>query len=452
MTAQNRCTRRGFLAAAGLPRAVAAPERPPNVVVIFADNLGYGDAGCYGSIIRTPHIDRLAAEGMRFTDAYAASPICSPSRAALLTGRYPFRVGVPKVLGPQSTDGLPDSETTIAQMLKARGYKTACFGKWHLGHLPAYLPMRRGFDEFFGTPYSPDMAPFPLLRGAGLIEQPARLDALTAQITAEAVRFIEQSRNSPFFLYLPETAPHPPQAASARFRGKSPAGLYGDMVEEMDWSVGEVMAALRQHGLDRNTLVFFTSDNGPMNLGSAGPFRGRIGSTYEGGVREPYIAWWPGRIPAGRVNDSVVSTLDILPTVARVCGAKAAAPLDGVDIWPVLSGARPAVERDVFLYSHRENIQCARLGRYKLHLARYGTRKQWVSLPLRPLELYDVVRDPGECYDIAPEHPGVVREIQDRAERLIAGMPESVRRAWTETQAQRTAFYQIGSPPEPANQ
>ena len=452
MTAQNQYTRRGFLAAAGLPQAAAAPERPPNVVVILADNLGYGDVGCYGSAIRTPHIDRLAAEGMRFTDGYAASPICSPSRAALLTGRYPLRVGVTSVLRPHSADGLPESEITIARMLKARGYKTACFGKWHLGHLPAYLPMRRGFDEYFGTPYSPDMSPFPLLRGADVVEQQARLDAVTALITAEAVRFIEQSRNSPFFLYLPETAPHPPQAASRRFRGKSLCGLYGDMVEEMDWSVGETMAALRKHGLERNTLVFFTSDNGPMNLGSAGPFRGRIGSTYEGGVREPYIAWWPGRISAGRVNDSVVSTLDILPTVARVCGAKEPTPLDGVDLWPVLSGERAALERDVLLYSHREHIQCARLGRYKLHLSRYSTSAQGVDLPLRPLELYDVVRDPGECYDIAPEHPGVVREIQDQVERLVRGMPESVSRAWAETQARRTAFYEIGSPPRPAKQ
>ena len=239
-------TRRDFIKGAGA--ALAAPlagaaSRPPSVVLIYADDLGYGDLGCYGSALRTPNLDRMASEGVRFTQFYSANPVCSPSRAALLTGRYPTRVGVPRVLFPYDKTGLPDSETTLAQVLKKRDYKTMCIGKWHLGHLPQFLPTSRGFDEYFGIPYSNDMKPTPLLHNTETLEEPARQDTLTMRYTEQAVKFIERSKDSPFFLYMPHTFPHIPLHASERFRGKSRSGLYGDVIEELDWSVGEVLGA-----------------------------------------------------------------------------------------------------------------------------------------------------------------------------------------------------------------
>ena len=283
-------------AAAGL---AAAPPRPPNIVMIYVDDLGYGDLGCYGSNIRTPNLDRMAAEGVRFTQFYSANPVCSPARAALLTGRYPTRTGVPNVIMAPDKTGLSPSETTLAALLKPQGYKTMCIGKWHLGHQPQYLPTNRGFDEYYGIPYSNDMTPRPLMHNTEVLEEPAVLETLTPRYTQQALQFVERSKDSPFFLYMPHTFPHIPLAASPRFRGKSPLGLYGDVVEELDWSVGEVLAKLKQTGLDNQTLVMFSSDNGPWYQGSPGQLRGRKGSTYEGGVREPFLARFPGRIPRG---------------------------------------------------------------------------------------------------------------------------------------------------------
>src|SRR5512133_2918485 len=294
-------TRRSFLATAAAIPAFAAPRRPPNVVFILCDDLGYGDLGSYGSRIRTPNLDRMAAEGVRFTNFCSADPVCSPSRAALLTGRYPPRVGVPKVLFPQDTDGLNLDEKTLANLLKDRGYKTMCVGKWHLGRPAQYLPTARGFDGYFGIPYSNDMNPRVLLRTAEGGEQTAPLDTLTERYTAEATRFITESKSGPFFLYMPHTYPHIPLGASKKFRGKSPLGLYGDVVEEVDWSVGEILQTLKRNGLDRDTLVMFSSDNGPWYQGSPGKLRGRKNTTYEGGVREPFLARWTGSIPAGKV-------------------------------------------------------------------------------------------------------------------------------------------------------
>ncbi len=457
MTAM-KMDRRAFLkttAASVLLPIMPGPGRNPNIVFIYCDDLGYGDLGCYGSRLSTPNLDRLAAEGMRFTQFYSANPVCSPSRAALLTGRYPTRVGVPRVLFPNDTTGLAEDETTIAGMLRARGYRTMCVGKWHLGHLPAYLPTSRGFDEYYGIPYSNDMSPRPLLHNLETLEEPAVLETLTARYTEQAVRFIEKSKGSPFFLYMPHTFPHIPLAASERFRGRSGGGLYGDVVEEIDWSVGQVLKALKEQGLEKDTLVMFSSDNGPWYQGSPGRLRGRKGSTYEGGVREPFIARFPGWIPAGSVCEGVAGTIDILPTIARLCGAALPAkPLDGIDIGPLLTGRRPSLEREALLYFDGWNVQCARWGRWKLHFMRYnsfayspappGGRK---NLPLRPMELYDLEADPDESYDLAPEHPEMAAQIRARVEKLLEGFPEEVRRAYRDSLAIEVAPSDIGALP-----
>lgn len=440
-------SRRAILSATAsvlAPRSVrAATKRPPNVVLIFADDLGYGDLGCYGSRLATPNLDRLAAGGARFTQFTSANPVCSPSRAALLTGRYPTRVGVPAVLFPYPTTGLPAEETTLAEGLKASGYRTACVGKWHLGHLPQFLPTARGFDEYFGIPYSNDMNPRVLMRNADVIEQTAVLETLTPRYTEHAVSFIERSKQSPFFLYFPHTYPHIPLAASDRFRGKSQFGIYGDVIQELDWSVGEVLGALRRTGVADNTLVMFSSDNGPWYQGSPGPLRGRKGTTWEGGVRVPFIASFPGRIPDGLLCDGLASAMDVAPTVAGLCGAAATKrESDGVDIWPLLSGRRKSMEREALLYFDNIDVQCARLGNWKLHLARHNSFAYGPApadgrqnLPLARPELYDVVADPTEAYDVAATHPQIVRDITDRVERLLAGFPQPVQDAYRETRA-----------------
>jgi arylsulfatase len=455
-TAFNR--RRFLQTSLGAAGLAGAQQRPPNIVLFLCDDLGYGDLGCYGSKIRTPNLDRLAAEGTRFTQFYSANPVCSPSRAALLTGRYPTRVGVPRVLFPKDEEGLDRSEETIASLLKTKGYKTSCIGKWHLGHTANYLPTARGFDEYFGIPYSNDMTPRPLLRNTEVVEATATLETLTPRYTEQAVKFIERSKNDPFFLYMPHTYPHIPLAASDRFRGKSPLGIYGDVVEELDWSVGQVAGALKQHGLDRNTLVLFTSDNGPWYQGSPGRLRGRKGETYEGGVREPFIARWAGRIPAGKVQQGVAGTIDLLPTLTRLAGAPAPAkPVDGIDIWPLLSGEKSTLERDVLLYFDNWNVQCARWQQWKLHFARYNSGAYTaapaggrVNLPLVKPELYNVVDDPDESYDVAEQHPEIVARISQRVEDLVAGFPEPVKKAFSDTKARRVNPSPAGAVPRPA--
>ncbi len=445
----------GGVAAAG---AGAAAGRPPNVVLIYADDLGYGDLGCQGGPIPTPHLDRLAAEGMRFTHFCSANPVCSPSRAALLTGRYPTRVGVPRVLFPKDTTGLPASETTIAQMLKTRGYKTMCVGKWHLGHHPEYLPTQRGFDEYFGIPYSNDMTPRWLMHNTEVVEEQATLETLTPRYTERAVKFIEGAKGAPFFLYLPHTYPHIPLAASERFRGKSRFGIYGDVIEEMDWSTGEVMAALKRTGAAGNTLVLFSSDNGPWYQGSPGKLRGRKGMTWEGGVRVPLIAWMPGRIPAGKLCHGLASTMDILPTVGKLAGAELPRnPLDGIDIWPLLSGKAPELEREALLYFDNVHLQCARWKQWKLHLSRYNNvtyspapAMGRMNLPLPKPELYDVVADVDESFDVAPENPRVVAEIRGRVERLLASFPEEIRKTYAEDMARPAANSAVGAVTRPA--
>ena len=450
--------RRSFMLSATGAAVATAADAPPNIVLIYCDDLGYGDLGCYGSPIPTPNIDRLAGDGMRLTHFYSGNPVCSPSRTALLTGRYPVRAGVPRVLNPRDTTGLPESETTLAQVLKQRDYRTMCVGKWHLGHLPPYLPTTRGFDHYFGIPYSNDMSPRWLMEDTKVIEEQATLDTLTPRYTEQAVRFIERSKGSPFFLYMPHTYPHIPLGASGRFRGKSKFGLYGDVIEELDWSVGEVMQALKRTGAEQNTLVLFSSDNGPWYLGSPGRLRGRKGTTYEGGQRVPFLARFPGRIPRGKVCHGVGSVMDMMPTIAKLCGApQPKNPLDGVDIWPMLSGAKPEIEREALLYFDNVNLQCARLGKWKLHVARHNSAAfspapvgGRANLPLRAPELYDVTTDLQESYDVAPEHPQVVAEIRARIDRLMAGMPDAIQQAWRETQARKVNNHPVGQHPQPA--
>jgi arylsulfatase A len=444
-------TRRSFLASAAVAatsQLSGAPKtKKPNVIFILCDDLGYGDLGCYGSSIRTPNLDRLAAGGIRFINFDSADPVCSPSRAALLTGRYPTRVGVPRVFFPQDENGLNLDETTLANVAKGQGYKTACFGKWHLGRPEPYLPTNRGFDRYFGIPYSNDMNPRVLLDGTKVVEQTATLETLTQRYTAHAVQFIRESAGSSFFLYIPHTFPHIPLGASERFRGKSAQGLYGDVVEELDWSVGEVLAELKRNNLERDTLVFFSSDNGPWYQGSPGRLRGRKTTTYEGGVREPFIARWPGKIPAGRVSDAVTSMLDIFPTVTGLIGGTLPSkPLDGIDIWPILCGSERSIDRDALLYFDNWDLQCARWHEWKLHVARHnsstysappaGGRQNFV-LP-RP-ELYNLALDPEESYDVAPNRPEIVAHIEDRIEALIAGFPEPVKHAYAESKARKVS-------------
>jgi arylsulfatase len=456
-------TRRTFLAsaAAALASQSRAASKPPNIVFILCDDLGYGDLGCYGSRIRTPNLDRMAAEGVRFTNFCSADPVCSPSRAALLTGRYPTRVGVPRVLFPQDPEGLNLDETTLANALKSTGYRTMCIGKWHLGRPEKYLPTSRGFDHYFGIPYSNDMNPRVLLRDTKVIDETADLETLTRRYTDEACRFIDDAKGGSFFLYMPHTFPHIPLGASPRFRGKSAEGLYGDVVEEVDWSVGEVLATLKRNGLDRNTLVMFSSDNGPWYQGSPGKLRGRKNTTYEGGVREPFIARWTGSIPAGRISNALASMMDVFPTVARLCGAKSPEkPLDGIDIWPLLHGDKDSIDRAPLLYFDNWDLQCARWMNWKLHVARHNTAAYTPAPPggrhsylLPKPELYNLDSDPDESYDVAPENPQIVAQIQAKIDTMLGGFPEPVQKAWADAKARKVnPGMSTGAYPQPVRQ
>jgi len=448
--------RRTFLQTlATAPLLRAADPHPPNVVIIYADDMGYGDLHVYGSDLSTPNIDKLAAEGVRFTNWTSANPVCSPSRASLLTGRYPTRVGVPRVLSADDKTGLNHDEQTLADLLKARGYRTQCIGKWHLGVTQEYLPTKRGFDHYFGIPYSNDMVPSVLMRDEQIIEQPVKLNTLTQRYTDEAVQFLNQSKGSPFFLYFPHTFPHIPLAASTRFKGKSPHGIYGDVVSELDWSVGEVMKTLHSTGAADNTLVLFSSDNGPWYQGSPGKLRGRKGETWEGGVREPFIAWMPGRLPKGRVSNAVASMLDVTPTVAKLCGAAAPAkPVDGLDVWPLFTGTVNRVDRDPLLYFDDNHLQCARWGQWKLHVSRYNRRgyspppKEGLKNLLLPSpELYDLDKDPDESYDVADLHPEVVSQMMAKMDAAMTTFPDNIRKDWEVTKTTKVSPTAAGALP-----
>lgn len=419
--------------------ALASMVRPPNFVVIFCDDLGYGDLSCYGNkAFSTPHLDRMAKEGMRFTDFYAASAACSPSRAALLTGCYPSRVSVTQVLNPDTKTGLNPSEANLANVVRPLGYATACVGKWHLG-VGNLMPTRQGFDTFFGLPYSHDMwpangknwPPLHLYKDDQPIEEVRSLEdqaKLTRRYTDFATSFIRANRSKPFLLYLPHSMPHVPLAASQRFLGRSTAGLYGDVVQEVDWSVGEILKTLRQTGLDDNTLVFFSSDNGPWrpygdHAGSPGGLREGKGTTFEAGFRVPGIFWWPKRIPAGRTNKEVASTMDILPTIAALSGARLPeATIDGHDIRPLLFDVPGAATPWKWMYYIWPNeLQAVRSGNWKLHVphkhrhqtspAGRGGKPAGESTESIGLSLYDLSTDPGESTNVAEFHPDVVKQL-----------------------------------------
>ncbi len=451
----------GFMAG-GAPAGRGAAPKKPNVVLILADDLGYGDLGCYGHpSIRTPNLDRMAAEGLRFTDFYSAAEVCTPSRAALLTGRYPIRSGLChdryRVLRRNAAGGLPAEEITLAQALKTRGYATACIGKWHLGNYmndPAHFPRRHGFDDYFGLPHSNDMNPTPaapkgatsrldqqagwwaapLFRNEELIERPADQTTLTRRYTEAAVKFIHQHKRAPFFLYLAHTFPHVPLFASDKFSRTSRRGLYGDVVEELDWSVGQVLAALRKEGLAGNTFVFFTSDNGPWLVqgeagGSAGLLRDGKGSTWEGGMREPGIAWWPGRIRAGVVNHELACTMDLFTTALKLAGAEVPKDrvIDGVDMAPVLFGTGPS-QREVFFYYRGTRLFAVRQGPFKAHYitqSGYGPEQPAMHDP--PL-LFSLQHDPSERFNVATNHPGVLADIalavREHQAKLVPGKPQ----------------------------
>jgi arylsulfatase A-like enzyme len=403
---------------------------PPNVVLIVADDLGYGDLSCYGHpTIHTPALDSLARSGMKATQFYTAAPLCSPSRAALLTGCYPKRVDMHRhVVFPQDDHGLHPSEETIAELLRARGYATAAIGKWHLGHRKGLMPTDQGFDTFFGVPYSNDMGQahrkpgndyryrLPLMRDETVVEWEPDQRMLTRRYTDAALQFLEANRERPFFLYLPHTMPHIPIYASSEFAGKSPRGLYGDVIEEIDGSVGEIVAALDRLGLRENTLVIFTSDNGPwlqfgLNGGSAGPLRGGKGTNWEGGQRVPFLAAWPGRLQEGSVTREVFAAMDLLPTIARLCGAQLPrASIDGRDVAAAWFGGRGSTEPSTmppFLYyTSRGELAGIRRGPWKLMLTEG--------------ELYHVERDVSEKFDRAAEEPALVAELRDLAATLDA--------------------------------
>jgi len=438
---------------------LTAAERP-NIVLIFCDDLAYADIGPFGAQgYRTPHLDRLARQGTKFTSFYTAQPVCSAARASILTGCYANRIGIHGALGPFSKNGLHAGETTLAEVLKARDYATAIVGKWHLGRAPQFLPTRHGFDRYFGLPYSNDMwpmhpeapkgtyPPLPLIQDEEVIQEMPDQRQLTTQYTAQAVRFIEENRSRPFFLYLAHSMPHVPLFVSDKFAGKTRRGLFGDVVSEIDWSVGRVLDTLRRLKLEENTWVIFTSDNGPWlsygdHAGSAGPFREGKGTVFEGGVREPCLMRWPGKIPAGKVSDTPLMTIDLLPTVAgRVGAALPDWKIDGRDVWPILAGQPGATNPHpaYYFYYNVGELQALRSGEWKLMLphtsrtvgsqpkATGGTPVRYSPLPVG-LELFNLRNDPGETRNVAAEHPEVLTRLLALAEDARQDLGDSLTR------------------------
>ncbi len=442
----------GLLAAAGPQQRAAAAEqrRPPNVIVIFTDDLGYGDLGCYGADdIPTPRIDRMAAQGLKLTDFYVAAPVCTPSRAALLTGCYPPRVGMPGVVHPHESHGLNPKEFTLGDLFEAHGYRTACFGKWHLGHREPHRPPNHGFHESLYTPYSHDMyrnAPWggnwtdnpawpayvPLLRGHREVDQLHGLDdfsAMTARFTDATVDFIRRHKDQPFFVYLPHPMPHLELQPPEQWAGVSERGPYGDVVAELDWSTGKIIDTLKELGIDENTLLIFTSDNGPavqyqrprFEGGSAGPLRGRKNTQYEGGFRVPCVMRWPGVIPAGSVGNQVVTAMDLLPTFAAMLGAELPKDrtIDGRNVLPLLK--RPGRTRsphEAICFYRGRRLKAVRSGEWKLYVARTEYDRGGAVDTKHPPRLYNLRDDIGESKNVADQHPDIVRRLESLAARM----------------------------------
>ncbi|MEX0273621.1 MAG: sulfatase, partial [Flavobacteriaceae bacterium] len=434
-------------------------ERPPNIVLIMTDDQGYQDVGVFGSPdIKTPHLDQLAEEGIKLTHFYAAQAVCSASRAGILTGCYPNRIGIHNAFMPNAKTGLNPNETTIAKMLKAEGYATAIYGKWHLGDHADFLPTKHGFDEWFGIPYSNDMWPYhpqqgpvfnfgplPLYQNEMVIDTLTEQSQLTTQITEHSVGFIGRNKDTPFFLYVPHPQPHVPLFVSDKFKGKSKRGLYGDVIMEIDWSVGQIMKALTENGLEDNTLIIFTSDNGPWlaygnHAGSAFPLREGKGTAWEGGQREPFIARFPPGIPGGTVSETPVMAIDILPTIAELTGA--ALPkkvLDGKSVWNVLSGKTQQSPQEAYFFYYRVNeLFGVRYGKWKLYFPhRYRTMKgqepgkdglpgTYGYVDLEEVELYDIVNDVGERINVADQYPDVVAAIEKLANGMRAELGDNL--------------------------
>ncbi|MBN1851503.1 MAG: sulfatase [Pirellulales bacterium] len=445
-------------------------ERPPNVVIIYTDDQGYADVGCFGAQdFKTPNLDRLAQQGRKFTSFYVAQPVCSASRTALLTGCYPNRLGIHGALGPRDQHGISADETTLAEICKSRGYTTAIFGKWHLGCQEMFLPPNHGFDEFYGLPYSNDMWPWhprvahltdiaerrkkgypdlPLIEGTTVVHSevaPEDQMRFTRQFTERAIGFIDRNHDRPFFLYLPHPMPHVPLFVSERFDGTSVQGRYGDVIQEIDWSVGQIMETLARHDIEDDTLVFFASDNGPWlsygdHAGSAGILREGKGTTFEGGIRVPCIMRWPGHIPAGTVCDEPLMTIDILPTVTQLIGAELPKhKIDGKDVWPLLAGEEGAKspQETYCFYYHKNALQALRSGKWKLHFphkyatlagqegGRDGTPVSYSQQEIG-YALFDLEIDPGETTDLAEKYPDVVARLKHLADTIRSELSDSL--------------------------
>lgn len=450
-----------FFAGSCKPKVAEEKKPAPNVVIVFTDDQGYQDLSCFGSPnIYTPHLDQIAADGLRLTNFYAAQAVCSASRAALLTGCYPNRIGIKEALFPQSKIGINPMETTLAEMLQEQGYKTGIFGKWHLGHLPKFLPNNHGFDEFMGIPYSNDMWPvdyegnqvdknhrkakrypqLPFFKNFDVVKEIKTLEdqaQLTTELTEAAVDFIERNKDTPFFLYVPHPMPHTPIAVSDKFKGKSGQGRYGDVIMEIDWSVGQIMNKLKEHQLDKNTIFIFTSDNGPWlnfgnHAGSASPLREGKGTAWEGGQREPCVVSYPNGIEGGRVIDTPMMTIDLLPTIAEITGAKLPElKIDGKSVWDIWTGKSNKSPHDAYFFYYKSNeLHGVRYNGWKLYFphtyrslngregGKDGYPVNYDMNEIDEIELYDLKNDISESKNVADQHPKIVLEIKSLADEM----------------------------------
>lgn len=430
-------------------KQVKRTNQRPNIIILFADDMGIGDIAAYGSKVNeTPNLDRLAKQGTQFTSFYVAAASCTPSRASLLTGCYPQRVGLESVVDDNANRGLSSSEITIADLLKQHGYHTGMFGKWHLGHHLEFMPNRHGFTEFYGIPYSMDMwphhpkpnhnyPPLPLYENEKIIEYNPDVNQMTTRFTEKAVDFIKKNQEEPFFLYLPYSQPHVPLGVSNKFRGKSKNGMYGDVMMEIDWSVGEIIKTLKKLKLEENTLVMFSSDNGPWltygnHAGNAGGLREGKGTVYGGGHKVPFIVSMPGTIPSGKVNNEMITAMDILPTIMDITDAHFPRmnPIDGKNIWPLLtSEEHVATPYDCFFFVNKKEVQAVRRGKWKLHKAHYYRIPGEVGKDGLPgtqdnmggytdIALYDIKKDPQESNNLAANHPQLVKELMKEIVRF----------------------------------